>query len=71
MSVFMQFRSVFGACNATENIELCYQPMKTPDLISACNKMVYLLCHLVFCFFFVCLFFIYIHIFQVPIHVKK
>ena len=34
----MQFGSVFGACNTTENIELCYRPMKTLDFTSVCNK---------------------------------
>ena len=34
MPVFMQFGTVFGACNTTENIEQCYRPMKTLDLTS-------------------------------------
>ena len=42
MPVFMQFGSVLGACNKTENIELCYRPMKTLDLTSVCYKVTYL-----------------------------
>ena len=38
MPVFIQFGSVLGACNTTENIEQCYRPMKTLDFTSVCNK---------------------------------
>ena len=38
----MHFGSVLGSCNASENIEQCYRPMKTLDFTSVCNKRVYL-----------------------------
>ena len=38
MPVFMQFGSVLGACNTTENIGQCYRPMKTLNFTSVCNK---------------------------------
>ena len=41
MPVFMQFGSVFVACNTTENIELYYRPMITLDWTSVCNKGLY------------------------------